>query len=154
MATIPGHNNGRAGTRILGFLQRFFNLPFHPDDHYLQDVKGRKFWVHYVGNQPLDIMLSFHSRPVGEIRLIWEVGYVEIADFTIFDWKFRRYGFGSQMFNFVKGLALKNNKIQIRGIISPTDKERVDFASLVSFYQKQGCQINGSSFVLDLKSLD
>lgn len=132
-------------------LDQFLNRPHAPDDPYLADKFGRKFWVYYEGNEPGEIDIYYRKGPVGIIRLIWHKRSVELCDIIIFDRKFRRLGLGSQMFEFLKLVAMKNGKQWIDGIIAPSAEEGVDFASLKSFYQKQGCLIKDRLFVFDLR---
>jgi len=117
--------------------------------HSLNDNRGREYAVHYEGTQPSLIIFSYKGKRVGYIELMWSSEEIEITNLEA-DQRFRRCGLGSQMFEVVKQFAIARSKARIRGIIRPTDRENVDFASLCSFYTKQGCIIKGKTFILHL----
>lgn len=117
--------------------------------HSLSDRHGRKFVAHYEGTEPRRIIVSSKGKRAGHIELMWSHEEIEITNLEA-DRRFRRLGLGTQMFELVKQLAIARNKARITGIITPTDREKVDFASLCSFYTKQGCIVEGELFVLHL----
>lgn len=124
----------------MGLLHRLFNLPPNPNDNFIVDKYGEKFWIYWHGDSLVHLSVIYRGRQVGEVKMIWDHNDLIIGDIIIFPrYNLRKRRLGKAMMGETIHWAKEQGAILLEGWLQPDELTTEDY--LVEWYRRQGFTI-------------